>query len=128
MDIASEIATYLQTAGFGTVGTNIFIGQIPSSTNGIYIIRSSGAFNNYLPIENVMVDIYVKDTSASDGITTIENIKRFMHRMHNTTTTNAYIFSMLAMGDVETVERDVEYAKIFKISMEISHRALSLIS
>jgi hypothetical protein len=91
-------------------------------------MRSTGTFNNYLPIENAIIDIYVKDTSASDGITTIENIKRYIHRMHSTTTSNSYIFSMLAVGDIETVERDVEYTKIFKFTVEVMHRPLSLIS
>lgn len=128
MDIANEIATYLQKAGYGTVGTDIFIGQIPSSVDGIYIYRSTGSLNNYVPIENVILDIYVKDTSSSAGVLKIEQIKRYMHRMVSTTTANSYIYSILAVGDVETIERDTEYAKVYKISVEVMYRSLGLIS
>lgn len=128
MDIASEVADYLEDAGFGTVGTDIFIGQMPDETNGIWLERSSGSMANYVPVENPVVDIYVKDTSAADAMTLIENIKRFIHRMHNTSTANSYIYSMLVLSDVETVMRDLEYAKIFKISVQIMHRDTGVIS
>ena len=128
MDIASQIATYLQNAGFGTVGTDIFIGQIPASTDGLYVMRSSGTFENYLPIENAIVDIFVKDQSSQQAVTKIENIKRYVHRMHNTTTQNAYIYSILAISDVETIERTDDYQKVYKITLEVTHRSLGLVS
>lgn len=128
MDIANELATYLQDAGFGTVGTDIFIGQIPAGANGIYIFRTAGTLNNYLPVENSVVDFYVKNTKSQVAINLIENIKRYAHRMHNTTTANSYIYSMLAIGDIETIERDNEYAKIYKVSFEIMFRPLATIS
>lgn len=128
MDIAKEVATYLATAGFGTVGTDIFIGQIPAEVNGLYVIRTGGQLNNYVPIEEAVVDIYVKNTSSSEAVVTLENIKRFIHRMHNTSTTNAYIYTFLVIGDIESVQRDLEYAKVLKITLQVVHRSTSLIS
>lgn len=128
MDIAKEIATYLQNAGFGTVGTDIFIGQIPATTNGVYVMRATGTMQNYLPIENALVDIYVKNTSSEQSVIKIENIKRYVHRMHNTITQNAYIYSILGVGDVEVIERTDDYQKVYKITVEVTHRSLGLIS
>jgi Bacteriophage minor capsid protein len=128
MDIALVISTYLANAGFGTVGTSIFVGQIPSSIDGVYVIRSAGQMNNYLPVENTILDIYVKDSKSIEGVEKIENIKRYIHRMHNTTTSDTYIYSMLVLGDIESVERDAEYAKIYKVTVSVQHRPLSLIS
>lgn len=128
MDIAKEIATYLQNAGLGTVGSNIFIGQIPSDQNGIYVSFTGGSMANYLPIEEAVLDIYVKDTSASDAMTTLVGIKNLIHRMHNTLTANSYIYSILAIGNVETVDRDTEYAKLFKITFRVQFRDTSLVS
>lgn len=128
MDIAFQVAQYLEDAGFGTVGTDIFVGQIPSETNGLYITRTGGQLHNYVPIEEAVVDIYTKDTSAQDGITKLENIKRFIHRMHNTSTADAYVYTFLVIGDVEIVQRDLEYAKIAKITLQVMHRDASLIS
>lgn len=128
MDIAKEVGTYLQNAGFGTVGTDIFIGQIPATTNGVYVMRATGTMQNYLPIENALVDIYVKNTSSEQSVTKIENIKRYLHRMHNTITQNAYIYSILGVGDVEVIERTDDYQKVYKITVEVTHRSLGLIS
>lgn len=128
MDIANELALYLQSAGFGTYGADIHVAQIPSGENGIYISRTGGSFNNYLPTEETVVDIYYKHTKSETCVTNLENIKRHIHRMHNTTTENAYIYSMLVLGDIENLERDAEYAKLYKITVSIMHRALSVIS
>lgn len=127
-DIAYEMGKYLQNANFGTLGTNIFVGQIPSTTDGLYVIRASGSLNNYVPLEESVVDIYAKNTSAANAISVLEQIKRYIHRMHSTTIDNTYIYTMLVIGDVDDVQRDEEYDKIFKISVAVYHRDKSLIS
>jgi hypothetical protein len=128
MDIAKELATYLSNAGYGTVGTDIFVGQIPKTTDGIYLIRQGGSNNNYLPIEKTYIDIYCKNQSAKTSVETLENIKRYIHRMHNTLFSNFYVFSILALGGVEPVVRDLEYSSINRISLELTSRANNLIS
>jgi len=126
MDIAYEIAQYLDDGGFGTLAIDIFVGSMPAEQDGIYVFRLGGTFNNYVPIEETTLNIYVKATK--DAITTIENIKRFIHRMHTTDTANAHIYSMLVIGDVEDMDVDLEYAKEYKITVVVTHRATSLIS
>lgn len=128
MDIANEIANYLQDAGFGTVGTSIFVSQIPSDKTGIYVSFTGGSMSAYLPMEEAVLDVYVKDSSASDAVTLLTRIKNHVHRMHNTVTDNSYIYSVLALGNVETVDRDLEYAKLFKITFQVKFRDSSLIS
>lgn len=128
MDIALEVANYLDNANFGTVGTDIFVGQIPTGTDGVYVVRSGGIPNNYVPIEETVLDIYVKDTKSSRAITTLEDIKRFIHRMHTTIINDAYVYSFLVIGDIEDVQRDQEYAKIYKITLQVIHRDTGLIS
>jgi hypothetical protein len=91
-------------------------------------MRTSGTLNNYVPLETTIVDIFVKDQNSEQAITRIENIKRYIHRMHNTVSASSYIYSMLVISDVETIERTDDYQKIYKISVEVMHRALSLIS
>ena len=128
MDIAYEVTTYLASNGFGTLNTSIFVGQIPENTNGIWVERAGGQLNNYVPIEEAVVDIYIKNTKAATCITTLENVKRFIHRMHTTQVNNAYIYTFLVIGDIEVVQRDLEYAKIFKLTVQVVHRDTGLIS
>lgn len=128
MDIAEEIANYLDDAGFGTVGTDIFIGQLPSNTTGVFVVHLGGANDLYTPIERPVLDIYAAYTSANTAVTKLEDIKRYIHRMYDTETTNAVIYSILALGDIEDVDRDLEYNKTFKLSIQLIMRDKTLIS
>lgn len=128
MDIAHAIGQYLQDSEFGTLGTDIFVGHMPSDTNGIYIMRTSGDLERYVPIETPVVDIYYKHQKAETAIDQLEKIKRNVHRMHSSTPGDAYIYSMLVIGDIEDIERDLEYHKIFKISVQVMFRDTNLIS
>lgn len=128
MDIASEFADILEAGGFGTVGTDIFVGSLPAETNGIYIDRSGGQLDNYLPIEITDLNVYVQNTSSATAIQTIENIKRTYHRHLETGTANSFIYTILAIGDVEDLGRDINYGKIYKLTLEIRHRSTALIS
>lgn len=128
MDIAKEMGHYLADAGFGTMQTDIFVGQLPAEQNGIYVSRIGGTLHMYDPLQETILDIYVKDTMAADCIATLELIKKHIHRMHNTVTTNSYIYSILAIGDIEDVGRDLEYAKLYKITISVINRDTGLIS
>lgn len=131
MDIAEEIARYLVRADFGTaLGTDVFVGYMPSDATGtvISVMRIGGQLNNYVPLEETALDIYCKATSAETAVTTLEDIKRFIHRMHTTLTNNAYVYTMIVISDIEDADRDLEYGKIFKITVSVTHRDLATIS
>jgi len=128
VDIAYTIATYLQDAGFGTLGTDIFVGQMPADQNGLYVVRSGGQMNNYVPIEETVVDIYCKNIKSELCVQKLEQIKRNIHRQYDQTIGNSFIYTLLVIGDVEDVMRDTEYEKIYKITVQAVHRDTSLIS
>jgi hypothetical protein len=128
MDIAYKVAEYLAANGFGTLGTSIYVGSIPTTAQGLNIVRSGGSFNNYLPIEEAVLDIYSKDTQAADAILRLENIKRFIHRQNNISPSGVYIFTILMLGDVEDIQRDDSYDKIYKITVQVIHRSTGVIS
>lgn len=127
-DIAYNIGLYLQNSGFGTLGTDIFVGQIPASENGIYVLRSGGKLNNYIPIEESVVDIYIKDIKSETAISKLEQIKRNIHRMHTVNLSDDFLYTLLVLGDIDDVQRDIEYEKIYKLSVQVIHRDKSLIS
>ena len=128
MDVAYEIAKYLANAGYGTLGTSIFAGQIPSDQNGIYVVRSGGTLNNYNSIANTVLDVYIKNTKAGTCITTLEGIKAYIHRMYDTQIDSTKIYSILVIGDITDVQRDAEYNKVFKITVQVIHRDTGIIS
>lgn len=128
MDIANTVATYLQSAGFGTIGSDLFVGYIPDDTNGVWVERIGGSLNYYVPMEESIVNIYVKNTHATDAIDKIEDIKRYIHRMYSVDSATSYIYTLLVIGDVEDVARDLEYAKVYKITVQVLFRDKTLIS
>lgn len=128
MDIAEQIARYLASSGFGAFGSDIFVSELPENDNCIGVIRSGGELADYLPVEKSLVDVYVKNTSSLSAVTLIESIKRQIHRMHSWESPSIYIYSMLVVQDVEDLTRDNEQAKVYKISIQVLHRAKILIS
>lgn len=128
MNIAYEVADYLANSGFGTLGTDIFVDQIEDDVNGVWVVATGGIPNMYVPITENVVDIYAKNTSASSAVATLSNIRNHIHRMHTTETDNSFIYTMLVIGDIEAVQRDLEYAKIYKITVSLINRDTSLIS
>lgn len=127
-EIGQAFAYYLQASGFGTVGTDIFIGQIPDGINGVWVERIGGLQNNYVPMQESVVNIYAKNTSATDAVTALENINNHIHRMYATTSGDNYIYTMLVLGNVEEVSRDLEYAKIYKLTVQLVYKSNSVIS
>lgn len=128
-DIASELAQYIEDNLGYTQGTDLFIGTMPEdSESGIYIMRVGGVLNDYLPMQTTYISIYYKDTQAVTAMTNLETVKNYLHRMHNTETANSYIFSMLAISDIEDMGLDLESNKVFKFTLEVMHRPTSLIS
>lgn len=126
--IAYEYAQYLAQAGFGTLGEDIYVGQIPSATQGLYVAYMGGEVNSYLPLDTAVLVVYAKYSKASEAVEKITDIKNHVHRMHTTNTANAQFYSMLVLGDIEELERDEEYAKLYKLTIEVKYRDLSLIS
>lgn len=127
-EIGLALANYLDLSGFGTLGTDIFVSQIPDGVNGIWVERIGGLQNNYVPMQEAVVNIYAKNTSAADAITLLENIKNHIHRMHTTNSGDNFIYTMLVLGNVEDVSRDLEYAKIVKLTVQLTYKNNGIIS
>lgn len=128
VDVSRNLAAYLDSAGFGTLGTDIFVGQLPENTNGIWVERIGGQPMLYTPIEESVCNIYASNTSAMAAIEVLENIKRYIHRMHSTEMNTSSVYTMLVISDVEEVSRDLEYNKIYKLTVQLVYRDTGLIS
>lgn len=127
-DVTLAFANYLQTAGFGTYGTNIFVGYIPENTDAIWLEQVGGNQNNYVPMQEAVINIYIKNTNAATAVDTLNQVKNYIHRMHSTTVSNNYIYTMLVLGNIEDITRDLEYAKIFKLTVQLTYRNTNVIS
>ena len=58
----------------------------------------------------------------------LNKLKREIHRTTNITINNVYIFSLLAISDIDNISRDTEYSKVYKLSLMVICRDTALIS
>jgi hypothetical protein len=128
MDIAYDLADYIADNFGYTMGTDIFVGQIPDDTTGLLVVRAGGTLNNYLPVEQSVIDIYAKYLSADTAYNMLEMIKRWLHRMHSVNRTDDFYYSILGLNDIVEVSRDLEGYKIIKFGVLVTHRDKTLIS
>jgi len=130
MDIAYKIAQLVVDFGSGlfSLGGNTFVGTMPDNiTTGVLVEHIGGSLNNYLPIEESIVNVYFISTQDTT-VTLAEAFKRSVHRLHNTEPdTDVYIYSILA-GDVEDMGRDAESQQTYKVTLTVTHRATGVIS
>lgn len=126
--ILQALASMLESDGYGTRGTNIFIGQLPAEKNGIYLMLLGGTMFNYSPLEETVVDVYVQDISSEQALSRVQSIKHSYHRHLATEREDEYIHTILALSDAEDMGRDLDYGKIYKITLQLTHRSTNLIS
>lgn len=127
-DVLDTVANKIEALGYGTVGTDIFIGQLPADTDGIYLVRTGGTMNNYIPIEETIFTVYVNYASSQTAIQKLESIKRDLHRTLESGDDNSQIYAILAMGDIEDLGREIDFGKVYLQTFTIKHRAKALIS
>jgi 5-formaminoimidazole-4-carboxamide-1-beta-D-ribofuranosyl 5'-monophosphate synthetase len=126
--ISYQVATWLQSAGFGTLGTDIFVNEIPDDINGLWTVNMGGQMNNYVPIEEAVVNIYSKDIKSELAVDRLERIKHTIHRQLSQTIGTTFVYTFLIIGDIESVERDNQFEKIYKMTVQAVHRDTNLIS
>ena len=126
--VAYAVAKYLADSGFGTLGTDIHVGYLPDNAAGVAVVYAGGQPHKYVPIDETVCDIYSKNTNAEEAEDKLVAIKNFIHRMHSTDMEGHFAYSILAIGDIEDVQRDQEYSKVYKLTIQLINRNTSLIS
>lgn len=72
MNITHSFATWLQTEGFGTLGTDIFIGAVPQDAPDVCFWVSSGGGGNQIKnktgekVKRYIVSVYYRSMDAED--------------------------------------------------------------
>lgn len=81
-----NLADYLEDQGHGTVGTDIFVGKLPTEApNNCIIVYDTGgvAPDTYIPTRNPSTQIYVRNISYNSGKQKIEDIVGSLHTKSN---------------------------------------------
>lgn len=129
--LISDVAAEIAHDGLGTLGQNIFINDIPAtSENAIMVMASnSEAPDSYLDTQYLSVDVWVRNTSSAQAYSLLQSVFVLFHRRANYTLgTDWYIYFSHVMGNIEEMGRDAEDRKLAKLTLRFIYRNLSNIS
>lgn len=105
MTLAEQIATYLQTAGVGTLATNLFYSALPDTDSGDFCV---GVFDTggpqpdkYLPTKVPTFQVFVRSTTYDTGREKLDDVRAALHQLQNQTlvTGQTYFYYILAQSE-----------------------------
>ncbi len=103
MTFIEQVATYLQAGGIGTLGTNLFISNLPDSVDSCVAVFDTGGMTPdiYLPTKEPTFQVLVRSTTYDLGKAKIDAIRALLHRNFNVTLVvgQTYVYSILAMSE-----------------------------
>lgn len=134
--LISEIADYMATRGLGTVGENLFIGELPINqtdgggvTSGVYIVNgASEGQHEYLDTNYDQIDFWSANRLTESAYDALENIKDILSRASNYQTTNYYIYFSHDVSGIMDMDRSGDGLKLFKLTIRFIYRDKNIIS
>lgn len=103
MTVESDIATYLQTGGFGTVGNSIFLNDMPPTPDNCIVVsiyagaaveRTHDTSGN----DNPSVQVRVRNTSAGTARSKIQQVYNYLDGIANTTIGSTFFEGIMAIN------------------------------
>jgi minor capsid protein len=87
--VSDGIADYLATLGIGTVGTNIFVNNLPAVDNCVAIFDTGGEQSDIRQgIDYPTIQVRVKNTNTATAYKKLMTIYDKLHMLHNITLGN----------------------------------------
>lgn len=123
-----KLADYLEEENIGTVGTDIFLGELPLDDNEcISLVASpSPEPNKSIPYYDQRVDVLARYSDYADGYSKMQEIFDLIHQKENyDDLTGFHVYLSYALGMIEDNERDAERRHIFKLTLGFIYRNAS---
>lgn len=120
--LADDIATYLQTAGIGTVGSSIFIGQMPDApTNCIALYQYGGEPPLVVGgIENPRLTVRVRNATYLNGQNKARDVLKALHTLNEQTISAHRYLYIRAAGSIAQLGRDHEGRSLFTVDFIVT--------
>lgn len=122
-----DLATYLQTQGHGTKGTDLFRGNMPEATDDLIVINDTGGFPNIINdkganIEVVTVQILARNKRQEEARETLKSIQDDLHQLVNTNLGTFTIIRALSTDRPAILQRDQKERWVLFLNLEIMMR------
>lgn len=112
-----------------TIASNLFIGELPESTDGIYITQEAGIEPDvYTGVEYYELVFTCLDKSRAVCYERLEELYNYFNRKAHYETDNFYIYLSRALGQYSDLGRGVDGRSMARLSVLFIVRYNSLIS
>lgn len=128
--LAEDIADKIQTESLGTVGTDIFIGELPFDKNdSVAVLYSPSAQpNQVLHYYSQAVDIRGRFSKYEEGRQKMQDIMDVFHRTQNYELGDYYVYISFANSMIQDNDRDLERRHLFQLSLTFVYRLVDEMS
>lgn len=122
--IIEDLATYLQVNNIATLGTNMFISNMPPTLNNIIMLtyQLSPTPNPSIKYYTQYIDVWTRYSKEIDGYNKLISIQELLHTKANYTMGNWHIYISASLGSIEDLDRDIENRKLQKLTLSFTYR------
>jgi hypothetical protein len=122
--IAEALADYIQQQGIATVGTDLFIGELPFDKGDCMslVYSPSPEPNKTLDVWEQVIDFWVRYSKSDVGYDKLIEISDLLHKAQNYDITGFHIYFSNALGMVDDLDRDEQRRKLYKLSIRFIFR------
>ncbi len=116
--IVRDICRFLADYSSFTMREDLFVGEIPRDTDGVYAIADpSPEPDKETGIIYQDISFWSRYTNDATGFDKLAEIYNFFDRRHHYSTDQYFIHFSHAMGQPEDMDRDAQNAKLLKLSV-----------
>ena len=120
INVALEVAEYLEDNSIGTVGTNIFVDNLPEEDGTIVAIYNTGGSSPDidLPIPRPSFQVLVRDDEPSVAYAKISSIVDLLEQRYNQVLVSGgnYYYSINLRGEIQNIGQDERNRKEYTVN------------
>lgn len=124
MSFISDITDYIEAAGLGTAGTDLFESRMPVSPNNTMAVINTGGEqpSQYIETQNNTIQVLIRNQDYNSGEIKMNQIIDLLHQLYNTQLTNYYLYYCLLSSEGGHLGQDEEGREMFSVNFRTMSR------
>lgn len=120
MILIEQVAQALSNAGLGTIGTNIFLGNLPETPDNAILVLNTGGYQPSVDIPNKRptFQVLIRNTDYEAGENNLSTVRSTLHQHRNAVlvTGQTYFYYIYAVSEGGNIGRDENGRDMFSIN------------
>lgn len=127
--IVQDISRFLADYTSLTMRSTLFAGELQRGVNGVFALAApSEQPDKETGIMYQSIEFWARNKDTAQAFDQLSEIYNFFDRRHHYNTDNYYIYFSHCEGQIEDMDKDIDNAKLLKLSVRfilISQQAIS---